>query len=262
MKLKEMTEKERIYKELAESFVTYVQLLSVSKVDASADKEPFVVIPRTGSGVVARPELARLMPCADDIVVRESVMEKLLLADRALKSIKPDCQLVVFYGWRAPSVQKKAYEARCAHLRDKYVTEEELRKIVHSFVFAPKLTGHSAGAAVDVLIYDSAAAAYLDFGTEIEDTTDKNIVYAAPGVGTEARKNRKILRDVMKKAGFAPFDGLWWHFSYGDQGWAIYNGRKSYLYSLKKQVRPKSPAAPKPCRSGGGATGKRGNTKG
>jgi D-alanyl-D-alanine dipeptidase len=40
-----------------------------------------------------------------------------------------------------------------------------------------------------------------------------------------------LLRSVMLQAGFAPFDGEWWHFSYGDREWAYYYKKKYALYS-------------------------------
>ena len=42
--------------------------------------------------------------------------------------------------------------------------------------------------------------------------------------------NRMLLRKVMMQAGFAPYDGEWWHFSYGDKEWAYYYKKKRYLY--------------------------------
>ena len=43
-------------------------------------------------------------------------------------------------------------------------------------------------------------------------------------------KNRMLLRAVMMSAGFAPFVGEWWHFSYGDKEWAKYVGNEVAPY--------------------------------
>ncbi len=34
----------------------------------------------------------------------------------------------------------------------------------------------------------------------------------------------------MLTAGFAPFDGEWWHFSFGDREWARFYGAENALY--------------------------------
>jgi len=38
------------------------------------------------------------------------------------------------------------------------------------------------------------------------------------------------LREAMVRAGFAPFNGEWWHFSYGDPEWAALWGEPAALY--------------------------------
>ena len=35
----------------------------------------------------------------------------------------------------------------------------------------------------------------------------------------------------MVAEGFAPFDGEWWHFSYGDREWAAFYGLSQTLYA-------------------------------
>lgn len=42
-----------------------------------------------------------------------------------------------------------------------------------------------------------------------------------------------LLRDCMLRVGFAPFDGEYWHFSYGDREWAFLTGAPASLYNQK-----------------------------
>jgi D-alanyl-D-alanine dipeptidase len=53
----------------------------------------------------------------------------------------------------------------------------------------------------------------------------------SPFIGKEAWNNRQLLRYVMLSAGFAPFDGEWWHFSYGDREWAFYYKKPYAIYN-------------------------------
>ena len=47
----------------------------------------------------------------------------------------------------------------------------------------------------------------------------------------EARKNRKTLSDALQKTGLTNYLGEWWHWSYGDSGWALRVGAKNALYN-------------------------------
>ncbi len=40
-----------------------------------------------------------------------------------------------------------------------------------------------------------------------------------------------MLRNVMVSVGFAPFDGEWWHFCYGDKEWAVYYNKPAACYA-------------------------------
>ncbi len=50
------------------------------------------------------------------------------------------------------------------------------------------------------------------------------------GLSPEARANRKLLIDALSAAGLTNYTGEWWHWSYGDSGWALRIGAKSALY--------------------------------
>ena len=56
----------------------------------------------------------------------------------------------------------------------------------------------------------------LDFGTGY-DCMDELSATTSPGVSTEARKNRLMLRDLMVAAGFKPYKREWWHFELIDE---------------------------------------------
>ncbi|MES1200940.1 MAG: M15 family metallopeptidase, partial [Pseudomonadota bacterium] len=48
----------------------------------------------------------------------------------------------------------------------------------------------------------------------------------------EARANRRLLYWLMIEAGFSNHPDEWWHYSYGDQMWAIHMGKPAALYGL------------------------------
>jgi D-alanyl-D-alanine dipeptidase len=52
----------------------------------------------------------------------------------------------------------------------------------------------------------------------------------SPFVSRQAWDDRQLLRRAMMAAGFAPYDGEWWHFSYGDKEWARFYRKPGALY--------------------------------
>jgi D-alanyl-D-alanine dipeptidase len=75
----------------------------------------------------------------------------------------------------------------------------------------------------------------LDMGTSIADFSQgKKIWTFFPSISSETRENRWLLRRLLMREGFAPFDGEWWHFSYGDREWAKYYDKKEAIYDSIK----------------------------
>lgn len=221
---------------LEDGFVKYEDLLSVQDGDEETDREGFYVIPNTGNGVIGRFHALRDMENdTPNIIVRETVYKKLCDADRALKrkSGYENCQIVVTYGYRSPEIQEKLYDITMAQKKEQYpnLSENELIEAVHREIAHPSVAGHPTGGAVDVIIWDYKNQEMLEFGTKVCEFGNKNIYYASDDIPPLAKKNRKILKIVMCEQGFAPYEGEWWHFCYGDKEWAFY----SYRHKLRKE---------------------------
>ncbi len=71
-------------------------------------------------------------------------------------------------------------------------------------------SAHCRGSAVDMTITDLNGNP-LDMGTGF-DYFGKRAWYGAKGITAEQAASRDLLRDVMKRHGFKPFDHEWWHF--------------------------------------------------
>ncbi len=78
-------------------------------------------------------------------------------------------------------------------------------------VYVALKSGHSRGSTIDLTIIKKDGSfvdmgGTFDFFGERSHPDYKNITKAQ-------KKNRKILRDAMLKAGFNPLDSEWWHFT-------------------------------------------------
>jgi len=69
---------------------------------------------------------------------------------------------------------------------------------------------HNRGAAVDITLVDRNGKE-LEMPTAFDDFTERaHRNYS--GASTQAKKNRQLLEDAMKKYGFIPLATEWWHF--------------------------------------------------
>jgi D-alanyl-D-alanine dipeptidase len=89
--------------------------------------------------------------------------------------------------------------------------------------------GHCTGAAVDVYLVNGRNEPY-------DVTAPFSRFQSGPtyvlGLAPEALKNRMLLVETMLGVGFSNCRDEWWHYSYGDAGWAVRTGRKRCFYGL------------------------------
>jgi zinc D-Ala-D-Ala dipeptidase len=69
---------------------------------------------------------------------------------------------------------------------------------------------HNRGAAVDITLVDSNGKE-LEMPTGFDDFTER-ASRRYSGASAQAKKNRQLLEDAMKKYGFIPLATEWWHF--------------------------------------------------
>ena len=95
---------------------------------------------------------------------------------------------------------------------------------------------HNTGGAVDLTLRHIGGAP-LWMGTIFDDLSDRanTTHYEQRELGRsfsdiEARANRRLLYHVMTEQGFTNIWTEWWHFSWGDQRWAVNTGAPAAHY--------------------------------
>lgn len=214
-----------------ENFVKYQDLLSINEVNKKTSNQEFVSIPGVGNKVIGKyiTELNEL-EYSPIIRVRKEVLKRLNKADSLLKKENCNYQLMVVYGYRSMEKQVKYFEEEVKKYQNNYDSKLELYEFVHEKIAVPEVSGHPTGGAVDVVIYDMKQKEIISFGSKVHDFYEfKSYTYYTK-IKVFEHNNRMLLRKVMMNVGFAPYDGEWWHFSYGDKEWAYYYNKKKYLY--------------------------------
>lgn len=161
--------------------------------------------------------------------LRKGVYEKLLKAAGLLPT---GYRIRIYDAWRPFALQEELYNAylqdliKYFHLED--ASEETRNKVVAQYISLPIPCPevppvHTTGGAVDVTLLDTQGRE-LDMGTGFDDFSDKaHTAYFENGGNIIARDNRRLLFDVMTRAGFTNLPSEWWHYDFGDRFWAYYN---------------------------------------
>jgi D-alanyl-D-alanine dipeptidase len=180
--------------------------------------------------------------------LRQGVVERLLVAQRQLRLLRPGWRLAIFDAWRPLAVQRfmveHAIREECAARGIDPSSDPAGVRAVEQAVarfWAPPSDDpaapppHSTGAAVDLTLVEQDGSP-VDMGSAIdaigavsEPDHFRRLAASLPE-GDERRladarhTHRSLLREVMTGAGFAGHPGEWWHFSWGDQLWAWRTG--------------------------------------
>jgi zinc D-Ala-D-Ala dipeptidase len=162
---------------------------------------------------------------------RKRVVEMLAAAAERLPA---GLRLAVVECWRPPAIQEAMHAATRERLRAEHPDWPEARLEREADRFSAPMDEHAppphtTGGAADVHLIDGAANV-LDFTGPYALTDPAGAPAFAEGLSPEAERNRALLREVMGAAGFTNYPAEWWHWSYGDQGWAYRGGHPHALY--------------------------------
>ncbi len=137
-----------------------------------------------------------------------NAMKGLIKAQRELKRLHPGYRLIVYDAARPMSVQQQMWNVVRGTSKDIYVSNPARGGGLHNY-----------GLAVDISILDEKEHP-LPMGTKVDHLgVEAHITHEAglvqKGKITEKeRKNRLLLRQVMRSAGFRALPTEWWHFNW------------------------------------------------
>ncbi len=167
--------------------------------------------------------------------VRESVLKKLCAADLLLPE---GYNLCLKEGYRSKERQEKSFQNVLMKYQETYKDKsvKEILKMVSAYVAPIEVAGHPTGGAVDVVLLKNGKEIWMgtNFNDEPSETENKTFLHNE-SINEEARKNRKILIQVMQMNGFINYPAEWWHWSYGDKYWAYVNRCPSYYLPVSEK---------------------------
>lgn len=186
------------------------------------------------------------------LLLRNTVSGKFAKANQELKDY--GIELYFFDCYRPIEVQKYFYEEwYLTVLKQMFpeLSEQELLDKRDLFTAKPYNSyddinidappPHVTGAAADVTLRFIDTKAHLFMGTIYDEATE--LAYTSfyeeqlgKGISLtlsemEALKNRRLLYWILKSNGLENYPNEWWHFSYGDQMWAMFSNNNKAFYS-------------------------------
>lgn len=166
-----------------------------------------------------------------ETMLRLSVAEKLAAAANALPS---GYTMAVVEGWRPPHIQKRMYLGAWNRWKERHpdYSDAALRRLVNRFTAPPNRRvppPHTTGGAVDLWLAD-ADGNPLDHIGPFELSNRRAYPFDAKGLGEDAIRHRRILAEALLPTGITNYPSEYWHWSYGDQGWAYRGGHPHALY--------------------------------
>lgn len=153
--------------------------------------------------------------------VRRTVGDML---NRAVLALPKGYRLGILEGWRPVYIQRRMYLTSWNRFKALHPdwSDVQLRRVVNRFTAPPEAKvppPHSTGGAVDVFLVDESGRR-IDHSSPYELLESKSFGMFCPGLSPESERHRTILREAMLAGGMTNYPSEWWHWSYGDQGWA------------------------------------------
>jgi D-alanyl-D-alanine dipeptidase len=200
----------------------------VSRVPVRENGEPLVNLPELDLGI----RFAASHPWSSFprvYWVRQTVAEMLATAQRRLPA---GVRLELLEGYRPLRIQRRLFAAAYRHLRARHPrwTPAQLREAANVLVADPTVAPppHSTGGAIDVILVD-AEGQRLDMNSPLP-WSEASAPTTCSGLSATARANRTLLIEALAGVGLTNYPGEWWHWSYGEPGWALRTGAAHAFY--------------------------------
>ncbi|HOS91677.1 MAG TPA: M15 family metallopeptidase [Armatimonadota bacterium] len=161
---------------------------------------------------------------------------------QALASLPEPLTLRISTAYRTLQMQRRGYERYMRQLAREHPEWPRAILVRQSNRFFHPVTskappGHCTGGAVDVALVRSRTGTLLDH-TSTTVSVPNSWPTFCPVLTDTARANRAVLYEAMRAAGFSNCFDEWWHWSYGDSGWAARLGHRHAVYGLVTEYPP------------------------
>jgi D-alanyl-D-alanine dipeptidase len=176
--------------------------------------------------------------CPDLVVIAVPTFARISVAgmlNRAQSFLPGGYRIRVAAALRTLEQQSRGYWRHYRRLEEQYPDwpRSILRRETNKFWHPPDTSavpGHCTGGAVDVTLLGPSGEP-ADMTSACREGACTQPTYSRY-LTSQARSNRETLICTMAEAGFSNCYDEWWHWSYGDAGWAVRLGHPQAIYGL------------------------------
>ena len=154
---------------------------------------------------------------------------------QAAEALPKGFRLGVVEGWRPPYIQRRMHMTIVDRIQKEHPEWSQAHVLRTANRFSAPLNDrvpppHTTGGAVDVALLDDKLNR-VEMMAPYARRDRRAFLSAASGLTEEAERNRIILAEAMSVGGLTNYPSEYWHWSYGDQGWAYRGGKKNAIYA-------------------------------
>jgi len=158
---------------------------------------------------------------------------------KAADSLPRGMTIQIVEGWRDRHIQRRMWLWACQRTRREHPDWDEARVVEYTNQFSAPYDHnvpppHVTGGAVDLRFAD-AEGVPLDVTSPFGELNPEPAPFDAEGLTETARANRALMKATLEAVGITNYAREFWHWSYGDSGWA-YRGR--HPCALYGETRP------------------------
>ncbi len=171
-----------------------------------------------------------------ETLLRRRAAEMLCDANRRLPR---GYKLAIIEGWRPPYIQRRMYKTVWQMFAERHPDWSRAKLVLTVNRFTAPLDRkvpppHTTGGAIDLVLVEPDGKT-ADHCNPYDPLDPAGFLTAAPGLSESAKETRRILAEALSPAGLTNYPSEYWHWSYGDQGWAYRGGHANALYG---QIQP------------------------
>ncbi len=194
------------------------------------DNSPMVSLLDSDLNLIFEPSVMK----GYEYLVRRPILEKIDRISHSLDELNK--VLVIRSAWRSFKHQEVLRRRKASSLQKEHPekTPEQIDQLVSYFIAPTEKSTHATGGAIDALIYDNKTKQVLDFGSNKGYSIDLNerCYPYYPDISIEAKANRKLLINLFEEEDFVCDLKEFWHFDFGNVGWAIEKGIPHANYGI------------------------------
>ncbi len=156
-----------------------------------------------------------------DFLLRTTAAQLLL---KAAKMLPKNMYLLVSEGYRPLWFQKREFDRIFSEMLAKFPKKSRhaVWEMTTMYIADPKLSPpHSSGGTLDLTICDKNGNP-IDMGNPMNSVSRKSNTFTRQ-INTVQKENRMLLFKTLSQCDFVNIPSEWWHYSHGDQYWALFN---------------------------------------